>query len=657
MPKLFIDNYGADDAQYAFMDAAGSKQFTSTSSIDLIDGTMSTDIYQYEHGGPISQGHLVATIKWPSNTFRDPTLILHPDVDSGDTGRTTKLPLSTNHIRQSLNLVTKGHSRAHWRRIPETDKLALFAGHTREKRLIADECHRAGKRWLQIEGKLRSVQLFLSLVTLAKDHAQPTIVYLGLIMGFPQARDKKLRIAVIGAGASGLAVLRIFAEEFRKEIDAGDYELVCFEKRNDTGGIWLPDNFNTIPRTDIPDTPLYDCLTTNLPLPIMLYPSLDPVPSTHLFPHAHAILEYLQGYETHFKLRHFIQFNTVVSRAFWNDTTRQWEVTSHPRDQPGNSNNHHFDHLLLTNGHYAKPHFVTYPGLDEWCAPGSRSIIHSMWYREPSHYHGLRVLVVGGGPSGNDIANDLSKVAKVTIQGVRSFEDEDTGPVTKRGKIDHFTADGLVVFENGKKAYVDRIILATGYQYDFPFLPQLPVRDPGVVESRLYNSGAHIYPLARHIFPLLGPFPPDSIAFIGLPVRVAPFPLFEAQALLVARVISGRAKMNFDQELELCQARNEKLTEVHRSPERVAKHWHILDGDAQFAYREELWHLAGENRSCPEWSSEIFEAKFILRDEWKDLIKTGEADSWVKGVGEGGMKDWVELMHRVLRRAEERGQN
>ncbi|KAL5641318.1 hypothetical protein ACGC1H_001714 [Rhizoctonia solani] len=473
-------------------------------------------------------------------------------------------------------------------------------------------------------------------------------------MGFPQARNKKLRIAAIGAGASGLAILRIFAEEFRKEIDAGDCELVCFEKRNNTGGIWLPDHSNTVPQTNVPDTPLYNCLTTNLPLPIMLYPSREPVPSTHLFPPAHAVLEYLQGYETQFTLRHFIRFNTVVSRAFWNDTTQQWEVTTHPRDQPDSPNNLHFDHLLVTNGHYAKPHFVTYPGLDSWSTSGSRSAMHSMWYRESSQYRGLRVLVIGGGPSGNDIANDVCEVAKETIQSVRSFEDEDTGPVTKRGKIDHFTVDGLVVFENGKQAHVDRVIMATGYEYDFPFLPQLPVRNPGMDESSLYNSRAHIYPLARHIFPLLAPFPPDSIAFIGLPVRVAPFPLFEAQALLVARVISGRAKLNFDQELEICETRNMKLTEVHKNPELVARYWHILDGDAQFAHREELWRLAGENRRCPDWTSEIYQAKFILRDEWKDLVRTGEADSWVKGVGEGGMKDWVRLMYRVLRRAEER---
>lgn len=75
-------------------------------------------------------------------------------------------------LDRSLNITTQGHSQAHWRRIPETRKLAvcrdacltssawlilcfiqLFAGRNKEKRLIADECQRAGKRWLQIEAK------------------------------------------------------------------------------------------------------------------------------------------------------------------------------------------------------------------------------------------------------------------------------------------------------------------------------------------------------------------------------------------------------------------------------------------------------------------------------------------------------------------------
>ncbi|KAG8743919.1 hypothetical protein FRC10_011105 [Ceratobasidium sp. 414] len=151
MPKLFIDNLGADDTQYAFVDASGRTQFSSVYSGHDVDGSISTDIYQHESvDSPASQRHLVATIKWPPNAFRDPVLVLHSEDQPQNM---TKLQLTTHFIKQSLSMVTRGHSRAHWRRIRRSGKLVLFAGHTREKRLIADECQHAGKRWLQIETK------------------------------------------------------------------------------------------------------------------------------------------------------------------------------------------------------------------------------------------------------------------------------------------------------------------------------------------------------------------------------------------------------------------------------------------------------------------------------------------------------------------------
>ena len=44
----------------------------------------------------------------------------------------------------------------------------------------------------------------------------------------------------------------------------------------------------------------------------------------------------------------------------------------------------------------------------------------------------------------------------------------------------------------------------------------------------------------------------------------------------------------------------------------------------------------------------------MLRAEWRKLEKSGEAEDWVKGVGEGGMDEWIELMRRVARRADEK---
>jgi cation diffusion facilitator CzcD-associated flavoprotein CzcO len=54
----------------------------------------------------------------------------------------------------------------------------------------------------------------------------------------PNNNSRKRRFAVIGAGASGLAILRVFADELKEELVSGDCEIVCFEKRNDSGGIW-----------------------------------------------------------------------------------------------------------------------------------------------------------------------------------------------------------------------------------------------------------------------------------------------------------------------------------------------------------------------------------------------------------------------------------
>ncbi|QRV91579.1 hypothetical protein RhiJN_19597 [Ceratobasidium sp. AG-Ba] len=80
MPKLFIDNLGADDTQYAFVDTAGHTQFSSVYAGHDVDGNISTDIYQHDSvpSSP-SQMHLVATIKWPPNAFRDPVLVLHSE--------------------------------------------------------------------------------------------------------------------------------------------------------------------------------------------------------------------------------------------------------------------------------------------------------------------------------------------------------------------------------------------------------------------------------------------------------------------------------------------------------------------------------------------------------------------------------------------------
>ena len=54
-----------------------------------------------------------------------------------------------------------------------------------------------------------------------------------------KTKSRPRRFAVIGAGgAAGLATLKIFSEELKDHIRAGDCELVGFEQREDLGGVW-----------------------------------------------------------------------------------------------------------------------------------------------------------------------------------------------------------------------------------------------------------------------------------------------------------------------------------------------------------------------------------------------------------------------------------
>lgn len=46
----------------------------------------------------------------------------------------------------------------------------------------------------------------------------------------------KSRICIIGGGAAGLAILKIFQE--MSEFQAGLWEMVAFEARNELGGVW-----------------------------------------------------------------------------------------------------------------------------------------------------------------------------------------------------------------------------------------------------------------------------------------------------------------------------------------------------------------------------------------------------------------------------------
>lgn len=415
----------------------------------------------------------------------------------------------------------------------------------------------------------------------------------------------------------------------------------------------------------------------------MAYSSFPFPPSTNLYPPASVVLTYLQDYANHYELDPYIQLRTEVISAIWDPEIKGWEVRTR-RQRPGSDegvyeeSTHGFDLVIVANGHYRLPFYPTTPGLQAWLDSGRAS--HSAWYRNPSHTYlaGDTIMVVGAGPSGLDISTDLridaGKTIVHSIIGAKS-SDTENGKLKKRGEIREYLdhSKGEVVFTDGtREVGIDHVVLATGYQDSFPFLEApastalhlaLPPSVPPL-PSQLYNSTYHVFPLAKHIFPLVSSFPPTSLTFIGLPYRVVPFPLVEAQTRAVLKAFGDPSILDLTQEaVEIIS----QYDELHSSlppptPEtqieiHIAKLWHCLDNDRQFQYRDTLHKFVGgkyasQEWKVPEWVKEMYGKKFELRAAWKEAERRGDAQDLVKGVGEKegeeGVQEWVDLMRKVL---------
>ncbi|KAJ7686645.1 hypothetical protein B0H17DRAFT_1071395 [Mycena rosella] len=453
--------------------------------------------------------------------------------------------------------------------------------------------------------------------------------------------DQVKSICIVGAGAAGLAALKTVLDT--PQFKANLWKPVIFEARSQVGGVWLPED--TPPTSELPATPLYDSLTTNLPHPVMCFPSFPFPPSTPVFPAAAHVQRYLEAYAAHFNLRPFIRLGTPVCDV--RRASSKWTV------RLGSDEILDFDLVIVANGHYRVPRYPAVPGLGAWLAANKAS--HSVWYRHPRHL-GDKILVVGAGPSGTDIAAEMSGTCTTLVRSISGAAPEDSGHVKIRGRTTKFGANGQVHFEDGSvESGVDYCILATGYEVSVPFLSEslvhsgLPPPCPPL-PGKLHNSTYHLFPLARHIFPIQSSFPPTSLAFMGLPVRVAPLPVMEAQAAAIAHFFAHPESFDADAEAQSVLAR---YAELGGDPAAIARLWSVFGFDEQFAYQDRLHEAAGADTRVPQWRKDGYAKKGVLRRFWVELERRGEADAWVRGVGRGGAHEWVDLLQRLLQAAEE----
>src|SRR5262245_9319048 len=106
-------------------------------------------------------------------------------------------------------------------------------------------------------------------------------------------------VAVVGAGCSGLAVLKALREQ--------GFAVECLERGSDLGGLWRYENDNGL-------SGAYASLRTNVSRSRRQYPSFPMPDSYNDFPHHSEMAAYLGAYAAARGLRALIRFRTTVER-------------------------------------------------------------------------------------------------------------------------------------------------------------------------------------------------------------------------------------------------------------------------------------------------------------------------------------------------------
>ncbi|PKK27219.1 flavin-containing monooxygenase 5 isoform X1 [Columba livia] len=212
------------------------------------------------------------------------------------------------------------------------------------------------------------------------------------------------RVAIIGAGSSGLCAIKACLQE--------GLEPVCFERTGDIGGLWRFEEHPEEGRASI-----YRSVIINTSKEMMCFSDF-PIPED--FPnymHNSKIMEYFRMYAQHFRLLHHIRFRTSVCRVSKRPdfaTTGQWEVVT---ESEGKQEAAVFDAVLVCTGHHCEAHLPlsSFPGIKTF----KGRYLHSRDYKDAQDFTDKRVVVIGIGNSGSDLAVEISQTAKQVFLSTR----------------------------------------------------------------------------------------------------------------------------------------------------------------------------------------------------------------------------------------------
>ncbi|MBO1519574.1 NAD(P)/FAD-dependent oxidoreductase [Oceanisphaera sp. DM8] len=340
---------------------------------------------------------------------------------------------------------------------------------------------------------------------------------------------KQQKIAILGAGPSGLAQLRAFEAARRAGVENLP-EIVCYEKQNDIGGMW---NYTWRTGLDKNGEPvhgsMYRYLWSNGPKECLEFAdySFDEhfgraIPS---YPPRAVLKDYIMGRIDKQAISKYIRFECPVRWVAYDESSKMFTVTV-MNHKTGLQETDEFDYVVVATGHFSTPNMPYFKGLELF--PGR--VLHAHDFRDALEFADQNVLLVGASYSAEDIGSQCYKYgAKSVTISYRSNPIGFDWPegMEERPLLTHVEGN-IGHFSDGSTKQFDSIVMCTGYLFHFPFLPDA---------LRLQTNNC-LYPdsLYKGIF-----FQPNpKLIYLGMQDQYYTFNMFDAQAWYARDVIMGK---------------------------------------------------------------------------------------------------------------------
>ncbi len=288
----------------------------------------------------------------------------------------------------------------------------------------------------------------------------------------PELTDIRLPVLVVGAGPAGLAAMAALSR-------AG-VRFEGIESHSGVGGIWDAAN---------PLSSVYEGMhtvtsrhTTHLGRPI---PEDGPL----FLPHRDA-RQYLAQFAEQEGLVAHLRLNTRFEDAVKTERGT-WLATLHVNGQQ-ETVEREYRAIVIATGSHNRNHRIFPRSLWDDAGGGGLDVIHAAEYEDNTRYVDKRVLVIGVGNSGTDIADKVSTAAKRTLLSVRT--PPWINPATVLGTpCDKMAAESRWLphwYEMASFHIARRLAIGSSSRLGLPkprhaLLDRLPVNDRGIVRAIL----------------------------------------------------------------------------------------------------------------------------------------------------------------------------